>query len=239
MKITDENYNSLRASYSNFIDQLVNIGNDFGGPPVYFHKRSLEEKNNNFLSNSHIENIYATLVSWGMHRMGQTKTKMVDFNCFKNSILKQKSILSELKDINIENCSVNVLELIEQLKNICFSFQVSKSNSKIVGNSKTLAHILPNICPPIDRQHTVRFFSDEKIDTDNKKGQYKYLANFKNIEEEKKYFDHILLKTFDFTKVIIKDNNIILDNEFNTSYPKVFDNFIMLFVKKKKPNSIK
>jgi hypothetical protein len=204
-------------------------------PSVYFHYRSLEEKNKDFLSNSHIENIYATLASWGMHRMGLTSTKMVDFNCFKNSILKQKSTLLELKDIKIESCNINIVELIEQLKGICFSFHVSHSNSKIVGNSKALAHILPNLVPPIDRQHTVRFFSHEDISKGNYKGLYRNLADFKNLDEEKKYFNHILNKTFDFVNLISRDKNIILDSEFNTSYPKIFDNFIILHVKKNKP----
>jgi hypothetical protein len=164
--------------------------------------------------------------------MGQTKTKMVDFDIFKNSILKQKPRLLELKDIKIEN--INVDQLIAKLKDICFSFKVSMSNSKIVGNSKTLAHILPNLVPPIDRQYTVRFFTNEPISKDNIKGLYKDLSNFKTIDEEKKYFDHILNKTFDFINLISGDKNIILDTEFNTSYPKIFDNFIMIYVKKEK-----
>lgn len=234
MNITDTNYNILKTNYSEFHNEIVNAGSDFGGPSIYFHNRSLEEKNKNFLSDIHIENIYATLVSWGMHRMGNTTTKMVDFTNFKNSILLQKETLLKLKDLKIGNLEIGIDELIEQLKNICFSFQVSISNSKIVGNSKTLAHILPDLVPPIDRQYTIRFFTNEPRSVDNTKGLFKNLSDFKNIDEEKKYFDHILNKTFDFVNHISANSNIILDSKFNTSYPKVFDNFIMTYVKREK-----
>ena len=57
----------------------------FGGPSVYFHKRCLEAAGDEFLSLRHIEMLYATLASWGMHRMGdpdQTKTKLTEWNQF-------------------------------------------------------------------------------------------------------------------------------------------------------------
>ncbi len=234
MNITDTNYNFLKANYTDFQNNLINVGNDFGGPSLYFHKRSLEEKNKSFLSDTHIENIYATLVAWGMHRMGDTSTKMVDFDVFKNSIINQKDILITLKDYKINDLNLDRNVLIEQLKSICFSFQVSISNSKIVGNSKTLAHILPDLVPPIDRQYTIRFFTNEPRSAENTKGLFKNLSDFKNIDEEKKYFDHILIKTFDFVNHIFTDKNVILDGNFNTSYPKIFDNFIMTYVKREK-----
>lgn len=232
--MTDTNYNFLKANYPDYFNELVTVGNDFGGPSIYFHNRALEEKNKNFLNDTHIENIYATLASWGMHRMGDTTTKMVDFGNFKNSILLQKENIIKLKDLKIENLNEGKDELIEELKRICFSFQVSISNSKIVGNSKTLAHILPDLVPPIDRQYTIRFFTNEPKSANNEKGLFKNLSDFKDIDEEKKYFTHILNKTFDFVNQIKADKNITIDNKFNTSYPKIFDNFIMTYVKTEK-----
>jgi hypothetical protein len=47
----------------------------FGGPCVYFHEQCLRAGADNFLSHRHVEMLYATLTAWGMHRMGDAKTK--------------------------------------------------------------------------------------------------------------------------------------------------------------------
>ena len=233
MSIIDNNYKILETNYAFYIEEVNKIGDDFGGPSIYFHKRALEEKNVNFLSDLHVEYIYATLASWGMHRMGKTKTKMNDFEIFRSSILQQKDRLTHFKDVKIEEIGSNIDDIIEELKQICFSICTSASNSKIVGNSKTLAHILPDLIPPIDRQYTIRFFTNKPKCDDNIKSFVETFSNFKGIEEEKVYFSHILNKTFDFVNCIKKDANLKIDNRFNTSYPKIFDNFIIAYMKDK------
>jgi hypothetical protein len=48
----------------------------FRGPSLYFHHRALQTRNSeDFLA--HLEYVYATLASWGMHRMGRGGSKMV------------------------------------------------------------------------------------------------------------------------------------------------------------------
>ena len=233
MEPIEENYKVLVKEYYNYINELNAIRDHFAGPSIYFHKRSLEECKKDFLGDSHIEYIYATLASWGMHRMGKTSTKMKSFIDFKNSIIREKEKLIELQNIKIEKYQGDIEELIRNLKEICFSFQVSASNSKIVSNSKTLAHILPDLVPPIDRRYTVRFFvkKPNKLIKNN-------IGDFKDIEDEKKFFEYILEKTFDFVPIISKDKRIQIDKEFNTSYPKIFDNLIIAYIKKKEKSPI-
>jgi hypothetical protein len=57
----------------------------FGGPCVHFHRECLREGEKAFLSYRHIEMLYATLASWGMHRMGgsdKAKTKLAEWEQF-------------------------------------------------------------------------------------------------------------------------------------------------------------
>jgi hypothetical protein len=54
----------------------------FHGPSLYFHRRALESWDYPDLSR-HLEYIYATLASWGMHRMGRGGAKMLDFETFR------------------------------------------------------------------------------------------------------------------------------------------------------------
>ena len=44
------------------------------------------------------------------------------------------------------------------LWNIISGLSIGTGKTKIVGGSKALHHVLPDLVPPIDRQYTVRFF---------------------------------------------------------------------------------
>ena len=224
MKKTEHHYDILKSNYVDYLEMAQNgIVKDFGGPSLYFHQRSLDEQKKSFLQDTHLEMIYATLASWGMHRMGETKTKMVNFSDFKKSILAKQKDLESLRNQRLENVSKeSVKELIVKLNEICFDLKVSVSNSRIVGNTKTLAHILPNIIPPIDRQYTIRFFKCQDLT--------KTVGDFKN-DEESSYFNFIMERAHDFITHINNDERVIIDNEFNTSYPKIFDNLIVAYIK--------
>jgi hypothetical protein len=218
MKITESKFSDLLKNYRKFIPYLHGIHEGFGGPSVYFHQRALLECRRNFLSETHLEFIYATLASWGMHRMGPTTTKMVNFDIFQNAIVNRKPQLQQLKDIRLADMSSNSEELFKEIEDLCFSLKVSTSNSRIVGNSKTLAHILPDLVPPIDRQYTIRFFANS-------------LSNFQDGNEERLFFNHILKRNYQLISIIKQDHAIKIDTIFNTSYPKVIDNLIMAYIK--------
>lgn len=236
MKTTETNYKKLKANYNTYLIDSKIIGTFFGGPSLYFHNRALNERNINFLSDNHLEMIYATLTAWGMHRMGVTKTKMVAFNDFKIAILKEQNNLIELKELKIEEIENSEIErVIEKVNKICFNLKSSSSNSYLVGNSKTLAHILPNLVPPIDRQYTIRFFTKEPTGFLDLKGKFKTIQDLKK-NEESEYFVHIMRKTYDFINHIKLDPEIKIEPPFNTSLPKIFDNLIVTYVRNIRKN---
>lgn len=218
MIITDKRFDDLKSKYLSCVPALSTIHSEFGGPSIYFHQQALIECNNNFLSDRHLEMIYATLSSWGMHRMGKTQTKMVDFDVFKKSTERFKNDLIDLRLLALENFNSEPTELLNRIQEICFGLNVSVSKSKIVGNSKALAHILPNLVPPVDRQYTIRFFAEK-------------LSDFKGIAEEQKFYIHILKKCYEFAHLLIKDPAIKIDKQFNSSLPKIFDNLVMVYLK--------
>ena len=72
-------------------------------PPIFFHEKAIGCCNNeDFLSDSHLEYIYAMLVSWGMHRAGGKGAKMPPFEIFRESILKCRACIDELQKHRIE-----------------------------------------------------------------------------------------------------------------------------------------
>lgn len=229
------NSDDLISNLNYYYKRSLEVLKDFGGPSIYFHIQSIKEQEANFLSDRHIEMIYATLASWGMHKMGDsdfTKAKLVEFSDFKNSILVYKIQLKLMTSLCMDSCTQDQYDgYIDQLREIYSNLNVSISEATIVANSKTLAHILPNLIPPIDRQYTVRFFTQENKNFYRKSGSFRNVRLPKGIENQfhdfKKYCCNI--KTlFDRCD---KKMFLIHKESFNTSYPKIMDNLIMAFVK--------
>jgi len=230
-----KNEDDLLSKLGHYYKRSLDVSKDFGGPSIYFHIQAIKEQETNFISERHIEMIYATLAAWGMHKMGDpdyTKTKMINYSEFKKSILIHGEELRRLRHIVMHQVSLkDYKDYIDNLEQIYHNLKVSISESTIVANSKTLAHILPQLVPPIDRQYTVRFFTQEYKSFFTKKGKYKSVYLPKGISEQfadfKKYC--CLIKAL-FDKC--KHQIFTIDKEsFNTSYPKIMDNLIMAFVK--------
>lgn len=121
----------------------------FNGPSLYFHRRALEETD----SHKKMEMTYATLVAWGMHRMGQNGAKMLPFNEFSCSMQDLESSFNDASRLTTENVELQ-WSLIDE---IFRSIRVTANESILVANSKVMAHYLPNVIAPIDRQYTLTF----------------------------------------------------------------------------------
>lgn len=125
----------------------------FRGPSLYFHRRSLEARNSADFTH-YLEYIYATLNSWGMHRMGKTGSKMQSFEIFQKSVEKIRGEIKTAESISYHSINNEDWKL---LGKIFMNINVMASKTTIVGNSKVMAHLLPNIIPPIDREYTLKF----------------------------------------------------------------------------------
>ena len=153
-----------------------------------------------------------------MHRMGSKGAKMPNFDDFKASIIANKDVLEKLRDKQIEDITINEIDsIIEELSVVCFSIRGSNSKSHLVSGSKTLAHILPNLVCPMDRQYTYNFFETRSTDT------------------EKDIFKCVMRAMWDFYQNL---NNLeivrsLKGQTFNENYPKIFDNLIIEYVKHK------
>ncbi len=130
----------------------------FGGPSLHFHRRALETRNSQF-SVTHLEYIYATLASWGMHRMGKGGSKMLGFDEFQKSIDCLKERLVEARKFTIHDMDDSRWIL---LKEIFLGIRVMASLTSIIGNSKAMHHLLPDIIPPIDREYTLWYLLGNK-----------------------------------------------------------------------------
>lgn len=96
-------------NYQNKVSDILDKGEEyhdtyykaetFHGPSLYFHRRTLEMTNSDNFE-LYLKFIYATLASWGMHRIGKSGSKMQSFDVFKGSILKIKDKIEKAKRIS-------------------------------------------------------------------------------------------------------------------------------------------
>jgi hypothetical protein len=189
----------------------------FSGPSLYFHKRSLQARSSDNFEH-YLEYIYATLASWGMHRMGKGGSKMQSFKVFKESIEKIKNEIDKAKKINYQNVSESDWK---SLSIIFSGIKIMASGTSLVGNSKVMAHIIPNIISPIDREYTLKYLRGNK--------------NINNgIEREWRLMKEIISEFF---ILVAKDENFLkrankwmLNQEkypWDTSIFKIIDNLVI------------
>ena len=143
--------------------------NIFTGPSLFFHFRTLDRLKHlgalsaAFEDTLFFEYLYATLASWGLHRMGDTATKMVDFESFQSSLQAKKDDIVVLQGYKLTQLSeVDLKTVTETLGNILSNIKISASKTQLVAGSKALHHLLPKLMPPIDRQYTKIFLPKER-----------------------------------------------------------------------------
>ncbi len=167
----------------------------FGGPCVYFHQECLRACEAAFLSDRHIEMLYATLTAWGMHRMGDadtTKTKLTEWKCFRGSITNQRGQLQRFRDHSLLRMSESEYsDAIWELQACYKKLDLSVSDATIVANSKALFHLFPRFVPPIDRQYTVRFFRQPQEKWRDKKGKFRPIQLPPEIDAQFQLFQEI------------------------------------------------
>ena len=77
---------------------------------------------------------------------------MQSFDTFCRSIEPLRNHIAQAQQYNIQNMSDDKWECLEE---IFSGINVMASGTSLVGNSKVMHHMLPNIIPPIDREYTL------------------------------------------------------------------------------------
>lgn len=200
-----------------------NVGAYFGAPSAYFHHEAIGLcRSTKFLSDEHIKMIYAGLCAWGMHRMGPTGAKLVDFDTFRNSILAKKQQLLKFRNVRIDSLTRAEYDaIIDELTVMVFSIKASASNVNLVANTKTVAHILPDLVPFVDRRYTLHFLTGKELEA----------GIYVSPENEQDWFKRVMNVLFEFSHdAAIKPSLIINPQTMDTSIPKIFDNWIISYL---------
>ena len=225
----ENNIKRLTKSRSKFFYYVYKFYNrkDKNGKPVsfpnssvYFHKRVLGKIRNSkdyvkLLNDTvFLEYIYATLSTWGMDRLGGGP-RLVKFDDFRKNIWKHKKLLKELSTYEINKLDEkNIQKVKDRLKDLFHNLVVMKSPMKLVGISKALHHLLPDLVPPMDGNYTLYFFYGN--------------SNYSESNQEKKFFE--MFDKFCFISKKLYLTNKDLKKQWDTSIPKLIDNAIIGFI---------
>ena len=181
------------------------------GPDYYFYKkiihlRQASENIEGFLKNDYnLEMLYATLVAWDMNSRA---AKMKSFYDFRENIL---SCIDGFKQLESKKNKGNE-GIISSLPGIYEKLHLMKTTSRLVSNSKFLHFLFPEILMPMDGRNTLSYLYGNTMEsTDRYIEIIKFSQDIINMPENwEKY----------------------LDDEWNTTVPKLIDNAIILLVGK-------
>lgn len=140
----------------------------FTGPSVYFHLKTIDAFMGHRLATEALDDdqfwdlLYATLTSWGLHRMGRQGAKLADLPDIRRSFLAQRDAIQSLQDMRISELSApDVPRVARTIWHVMENLTVGRQRVKLIANSKALHHLLPDLVPPIDREYTLRFFYNQ------------------------------------------------------------------------------
>src|SRR5665647_899414 len=103
------------------------------------------------------------------------------------------------------------------------NIDVMQSESKLVGSSKVIHHLLPDLVPPIDREYTLRFFYGDLTS--------KYTPLFQKDEESNLFIEIVGYFQNICDKLQLDEGDCDKTKSFNTSIPKIIDNSIIGLVR--------
>jgi len=141
-------------------------------------------------------------------------------------------VLKSVRHDGFELISLDVYASI--LKRLRLPYQspnLSISETSIVANSKTLAHILPDLIPPIEWQYTIRFSTQEYRDFFLKNGKYKPVSLPNDRNNQFALFRKLCYAMKALLDQCDLDMFELNEDTFSTSYPKIIDNLIVAYVK--------
>lgn len=144
--------------------------------------------------------------------------QLKDFTDFKKALQTPKliTLLDETRDLTLMDVSKKNINFIkDKMANIYSLFKkeakIMRTSKMLIGTSKTLHHLHPDLLPPIDKGHTINFLK-----------KFVYIpTNFDNFNTWWKAFLAYL-----YIAQSIK-NFKSYTNQLDTSIPKIIDNAII------------
>jgi hypothetical protein len=163
-----------------------------------------------------LKKIYETLGKWNMDQRG---AQLASFDDFKKSVGFWKEYLIKLYKYKIyENIDNDITKIDEMLEKVFCNLKVMQSRRRIVGVSKALHFLFPDLVMPIDGKFTMSaIYGYNKFSNDSRK-------EFIN-------FRQIIMEFIEITDRLQLNQSDVDGENWNTSVPKLIDNAIIGLMK--------
>jgi hypothetical protein len=105
----------LNDSFSECLDFFAS-SSLFTGPSLYFHLKTTQIRRQHATARQAIQDekfveyLYATLTAWGMHRMGNTAARLVDFDEMAEGFRRQAHLIAGLENENLMELEPSAVE---------------------------------------------------------------------------------------------------------------------------------
>lgn len=215
-----ERVERLAADFDRYIREFDDA-NLFTGPSLHFHLKTIATLRKHALPSGALDDdrffelLYATLASWGMHRMGRAGAKLVDLPEIVGSFVAQRPAIESLEKLRLSQLSEEeVPRVTDTVWEVMESLSVGRQKVKLIANSKALHHLLPELVPPIDRQYILKFFYNN--------------TNINRAED--RYFNEMFPHFHHVARTAESRLPYLLGRRMHTSETKIIDNAIVGFV---------
>ena len=202
------------------------------GASIHFHERVIgiiRERNSPVSAwlaedDCFVELLYATLTAWGMEG---GKAKLQDFDIFNAAVqsLVASDIFQELEGHRLVDVETNWRDRLQAIWGLLEGgSRIMASDSMLIGTSKLLHHLIPDLFPPMDRKYTLYLMShldrwDLKITTTE--------AQHPDFEV---FYKSMLFCSYAARTCPDIERHVIPDRPMSGSIPKVIDNAIIAYV---------
>jgi hypothetical protein len=159
-----------------------------------------------------VNSIWRALEAWGMN---QQSAKLNNKEELKNTIFRNKLLLTKLYEYKLHELDEKTLQDIVNKLGLAFGcLKVMKSKRRIVGVSKALHFLIPDLIIPMDGRYTIpAFFGRNKFSN--------------NLEKETDDFMFIFRNSMKIAKDLNLTDEDVTGEQWNTSVPKLIDNAII------------
>lgn len=164
--------------------------------------------------------LHKTLEKWNMN---QREAKLASVDTIKSSILSQRHNLLNLYNYKLHYLNKKQIfsEILPVISMVFRNLDIMVSQSRLVGVSKALHFLLPDLVMPIDNKFTLFFFK-----------------KFSAKDKEFNTFEDIFIKTYRISRGLLLKDTDFGGERWNTSIPKLIDNAIIGFYKFTEVNSL-